>query len=134
MMANKNLDNDSDYDPKLYIPSIGFEPPQANQAIENALQDFTTALKRLIQANRQRRRHNLPASTRGVIAQIGLDNKKFIVTFTDKNLGPAILERATYKKRCLQDHLLDQATYLQLTQTQAEAKVQSAQNSMSSIL
>jgi hypothetical protein len=58
----------------------------------------------------------------------------FIVTFTDKNLGPAILERTTYKRRCLQDHLLDAATYQQLTPTMAKTKIQTAKNMMDSIL
>jgi hypothetical protein len=133
LMANTD-DGDSDYDPKLYIPSIGYEPPKATPELEQALQDFGTALTNRIQANHQRRRHNLPASTRAIIKQIGLDNTKFIVTLTDKNLGPAILERATYKQRCLTDHLLDATTYRQLTPLEAKSKVQTAWHQMSSII
>jgi hypothetical protein len=58
-------------------------------------------------------------------------NKDFIILPTDKNLGPAIMERATYKRRCLQDHLLDCNSYKQLTpaeaaQIQSEARIQMA--------
>ncbi|MGL4350199.1 MAG: hypothetical protein ACRCT2_06465, partial [Plesiomonas shigelloides] len=133
-MADNTDDGDSDYDPKLYIPSIGYDPPVAKPELEQALQDFGTALTQRTQANHTRRRHNLPASTRAIIKQIGLDQTKFIVTLTDKNLGPAILERATYKQRCLQDHLLDANTYRQLTPTEAETKAQTARNQMSSII
>ena len=129
-----HLESDTDYDPKLYIPSIGYTPPQASPALEAALLELTAKLENMIQTNRQRRRHNFSASTRLVIDQIGKDNPNFIVTPTDKNLGPAILERATYKRRCLQDHLLDQTSYQQLTPTEAEAKVQTARNILSSIL
>ena len=42
-----------------------------------------------------------------------------IVWKTDKNLGPAIIERDEYIWRALTDHLLDSVTYQPLTQTQA---------------
>jgi hypothetical protein len=38
---------------------------------------------------------------------------------TDKTLGPAIMERSTYITRCLQDHLLETATYKRLTPADA---------------
>ena len=128
------LEGDTEYDPKLYIPSIDFTPEPASPAIEAALQELTAKLKSLITNNRQRRRHNIPNATRLLIDQIGNDNPDFIVTLTDKNLGPAILERATYIDRCLRDHLLDTKSYQQLTPTEAAAKVQTARNIMSSII
>ena len=42
-----------------------------------------------------------------------------IVFKTDKNLGPAIVERSVYIRRALDDHLLDITTYRRLTETQA---------------
>jgi hypothetical protein len=38
-----------------------------------------------------------------------------IVLPTDKNLGPALLERVEYIRRVFDDHLSDETTYLQLT-------------------
>ena len=46
-----------------------------------------------------------------------------IVWKTDKNLGPAIIERDEYIWRALTDHLLDSVTYQPLTQTQAHNHV-----------
>jgi hypothetical protein len=129
-----HLDGDTEYDPKLYIPAIDFTPRETSPAIEAALHEFTAKLTSLIKNNRQRRRHNIPPSTRLLIDQIGNDNPNFIVTLTDKNLGPAILERSTYKRRCLQDHLLDTTSYRQLTQAEADVKVQTARTIMSSII
>ena len=46
-----------------------------------------------------------------------------IVWKTDKNLGPAIIERDEYIRHALTDHLLDSVTYQPLTQTQAHGQV-----------
>lgn len=128
------LENNTDYDPKLYIPSTDYEPTEAPPDVEQALRDFSDRLHGLINQNRQRRRHNISTATRKIIAQIGNDNTDFIVTPTDKNLGPAILERATYKRRCLQDHLLDTTSYRQLTATEAAEKIRTQRAIMESII
>ena len=44
----------------------------------------------------------------------------FIVFPADKNLGPCIIEIAEYIRHALTDHLLDQSTYKQLSESQAE--------------
>ena len=43
----------------------------------------------------------------------------FVILKADKNLGPCILEKHIYIQRALQDHLLDQSTYQQLTRDAA---------------
>ena len=47
----------------------------------------------------------------------------FIVFPTDKNLGPAILERPEYVRRALSDHLLEATTYRRLTEAQAQTAI-----------
>jgi hypothetical protein len=128
------LEGDTEYDPKLYLPNPDYTPNHADPKIEQALVNFADRLGQLIRANRQRRRHNIPAATRRIIEHIDFNNPNFIVTFTDKNLGPAILERSTYKRRCLQDHLLDTTSYKQLTPDEAASKVEWAKDEMMSIL
>ena len=54
------------------------------------------------------------------------NNLDFIILNTDKNLGPAILEKDVYKERCLKDHLLDTKTYKQLEPWEAYCKLKSA--------
>ena len=111
--------NDEDYNPKLYIPS-DWEPPEATPEIELAIQNFRTTITKQVQHNLlgQRRQHNLSTPTRKLLRELA-DNKDFIIIPTDKNLGPAILERSIYKKRCLDDHLNDKATYRRLTPAEA---------------
>jgi hypothetical protein len=47
----------------------------------------------------------------------------YIVIPTDKNLGPAILERSEYTKRAFDDHLNDETTYSRLSSTAANARI-----------
>ena len=39
---------------------------------------------------------------------------------SDKNLGPCLIDCNTYIKRALNDHLLDQKTYKQLTDVESD--------------
>jgi hypothetical protein len=109
-------------------------PDEATPEIEQAITDFSTGLKKLIDNNHQKRRHNIQAATRRVIPLIGLDNTDFHVIYADKNLGPAILERSVYKRRCLEDHLLDTTTYKQLTPEEAKTKLDMSRQTMKDII
>jgi hypothetical protein len=50
-------------------------------------------------------------------------NPELIVWKTDKNLGPAIIERDVYIRCALSDHLLDRSTYRQLSETTANGRI-----------
>ena len=50
-------------------------------------------------------------------------SNKIMVVMTDKNMGPAIIERRVYIKRAFSDHLHDTATYRQLTTAQADGRI-----------
>ena len=52
------------------------------------------------------------------------NNTDFIVFPTDKNLGPAILERSIYVRRVLDDHLSDPTIYQRLTEEEASRSIQ----------
>ena len=67
---------------------------------------------------RQRSRRNLLPTQLTAMASLRR-NDNLIVFKTDKNLGPAILERSCYVKIALKEHLHDTLTYRQLTQQQA---------------
>jgi hypothetical protein len=47
----------------------------------------------------------------------------FIVIPTDKNLGPAIIERSVYTKRAFDDHLNDETTYRRLSASAANERI-----------
>jgi hypothetical protein len=126
--------DNSSYEKKLYIKS-DWTPEQASPILEQALQQFrtqiySTAIQNLQQAKRQ---HNIPSAPRKLLQTLS-DSPDFIVLPTDKNLGPAILERSVYKQRCLLDHLLDTKTYRQLTQTAATLRLESATRSFKDLI
>ena len=126
-------DNQS-YNPKLYVKST-WQPPKASDHIETAIQKFKDDLTNQITTNksRQRRSHNLLPSHRQLITTFKT-NRDFIILPTDKNLGPAILERNIYKQRCLQDHLLDTTTYQQLSHEDADGLLYRAHKQMEYII
>ena len=114
-----------DYNRKLYIKS-DFEAGEASPAIEEALVHFENRVTAEVLANlaHQRRKHNLPTVPRQLLRTLPNDTN-FSVMATDKGVGPAIMERSTYKQRCLQ-MLLDKSTYQQLTKQQAKARMEQA--------
>jgi len=52
-----------------------------------------------------------------------MNDKRYIVCLSDKNLGPVLMERRTYFERCLSDHLLCSNTYVQLTEKEATEQI-----------
>jgi hypothetical protein len=121
------------YDPKLYIPSQEYIPNEASPLIEQALDTFESQLRTLVRHNNTTRRHNLPPSSRKLL-QFFKRSHNFIILPTDKNLGPAIMERATYIKRSLSDHLNDTLTYQRLSQHEAIAILHKAESNMQAII
>jgi hypothetical protein len=61
------------------------------------------------------------------------DNNSIIIKPTDKNLGPAILNREDYIKQILQEHLLSN-DYRQLTQIEANSKMETLKNTLKSTI
>jgi len=122
-VAIADFDNhDSDYNPKLYVKSDTWTPDAAPPLVEDALRYFKEKLLHATLATRQRHQHNLRSQQRQLLQDLRASHK-FIIVSTDKNLGPAILNRDTYKSRALQDHLLlvDQTSYRRLTPANAQS-------------
>ena len=118
--------DDEDFEKKLWIKS-GFQAEEATPEIEEAILAFSDKITATYRHNlaKQRRKHNIPPVPRKLLTTLP-NNKDFIVLATDKNLGPAILQRDVYKQRCLDDHLLDAKTYRRLTQAQAKSRITGA--------
>ena len=47
------------------------------------------------------------------------DSTELLIVMTDKNLGPAVIERDVYTRRVFQDHLLQAETYRRIDPTEA---------------
>jgi hypothetical protein len=118
-----------EYDPKLYIPSQEYIPSPASPDIERSLIDFHTQLKTLVNNNVTHRRHNLPPQSRHLL-RFFRKTHDFIILPTDKNLGPAILERATYIRRSLHNHLSDPNTYCRVSPMEASTLARKAESDM----
>jgi hypothetical protein len=100
-----------DYIPNLYIKSEWKPPPIPESNVELRMMDFATTLKLAAVAHhRARPRSNLSSLQHRQIQMIRND-RRFIVCLTDKNLGPAILERRQYIQRVHQDHIGHADTY-----------------------
>ena len=115
--------DDGDYVTKLRVKST-FKAKEASPEIEEALNQFEAKVTTAVQQNLSglKRKHNLPTPQRKLLKTLP-DNYDFIQTATDKGVGPAIMERSTYKLKNLQEHLLKPSTYKQLTKVQAERRM-----------
>ena len=125
---------EEDYNPKLYIKS-GWTPEEASPELENALQQFRTRTATTVKQNNAtlKRKHNIPTRPRRLLQTLA-KNPNFIILPTDKNLGPAIMERTEYKRRCLSDHLLDKHTYKRLTEAEAQMLLHGAEQAFKALV
>ena len=104
-----------EFNPRLYIKST-WEPPDACPQIERRLDKLekvlTSARDEILKSTHPssnlsiQNLHNLRLLTR---------NPEFIVVETDKGLGPAVIERETYVRYILNEHLNNGYTYEQLS-------------------
>ena len=110
--SNKEAEEeDNNYIPKLHVPSKWL-PPNASKDVEKRLDAFEERLNKLKDwSTCQKPCSNLSPRQWALLKQLREDDT-FMVISTDKNLGPAIIERATYIKRAWSDHLGDDETYL----------------------
>jgi hypothetical protein len=114
----------ADYNPKLAAPADSeFKPKTAADCIEDALTTFEAHLRQLHVAtqNPKLNKPNLPPAQLKRLDEIRED-KRIIVIPTDKNLGPAILDRSDYIERCLNEHLLNTDNYTQLNEAEASRR------------
>lgn len=120
-----NIDNASSYIPQIYVKLQGWNPPPTSITVENRLTDFEKLLETAIQNNKRRKSNatNLTQSQQKTLNTLK-HNFDFIIMPTDKNLGPAIMNRDDYIEQCLTEHLLT-PHYKQLCKTTAMEKLNS---------
>ena len=102
---------------RLFVRSA-WRPDQRHipKGFSGRISTFCDAVAR--EFRRRRSRSNLLPEQRSALRTL-MESKKLLVARTDKNLGPAILERDVYVRRAFDDHLSDASTYRSLTPTQA---------------
>ncbi len=124
--------SDRNFDKKLFVKS-SWEPPPAkiNGEVKTRVKNFLNSLDSLFR--RRRIPPNLQFHQRHLL-QVLRNHDELIVVKTDKNLGPAIIERRVYVERAFSDHLLDQGTYRRLTTTEASGRIKSIQKIVSKFI
>jgi hypothetical protein len=100
--------------PKLYIKNPNWDPDEAHAEIEKAITHFEKATTdAFLHSRRLKHDYNLNPATLQTLRDIRL-SKRFCVTATDKNLGPAILEMDQYIERAHSDHLGNTSQYTEI--------------------
>ncbi len=114
-------DTNTDYVPRLYQKNLSWDPNPAPPSVEKALDNFETQSTTLFREH-SRRPPSFNLSPKKVQLLRRLKNdRKLIVTETDKNLGPAIMELDTYISQANQHHLNNTNNYEELTETDAKS-------------
>ena len=125
--ANIPLDEDEEFDKKIYIPSE-WDPKHWMVPVEVTYRFHK--LRRELEALFLKRRGTsnlLPIQRKSLHAL--RQQHSTIVVDCDKNLGPCLIDRETYITRTLA-HLQDRHTYLPLTQIQVRQEVSRVQNNI----
>lgn len=121
---------DEGYIPKLYVNSTWSPPLIDDNETELRLLDFANRLDTAVQRQAGRRKKfNLTHHQHEMIRKLKAD-RRFIVCLTDKNLGPAIIEREAYFDRIFADHLSDNTSYRRLTPAAATEAVEATRRSL----
>jgi len=128
-----NNKNATPYIPQIYVKLKGWHPPPAPIDIENKLTTFEKLLKQTIHEKQKRTPNftNLTITQRRTLEALK-NNKEFIILPTDKNLGPAIMNRDNYIKQCLTEHLLTH-NYKKLPNIIAMNMITSTKNTLKNI-
>ena len=129
--AGQSLDNNN-FDPKLYIPSDWIPPSDSIPAeIRVRIRHTIRQLKKLFR--RKIAPPNLLKNQHFLLKALKSSENLMIVK-TDKNLGPAIIEKSRYVDFAFRDHLGDDQTYKELTKTQADDALSTFHDAINDLL
>jgi hypothetical protein len=104
--------------------------------VEDKISSFEKILKEqhkaLLSKNKKRSLLNLTPLQKSVLQQLRR-NDKIVIKSTDKNLGPAVMDKNDYIQHVLKEHLLTK-DYQQLSQNEALHKLNSLKDSLKNII
>ena len=117
-------------DKKIYIKS-DWDPPLGNTELESRLLDFQNTLTHTItnHISQTSKSSNLSRLQYHTLMKLK-DNNNIIVLLSDKNLGPVTMDKDTYIKRVLTEHLCDKNTYQQLSEKEAHERLHNAREEL----
>lgn len=119
MFAGK--EEDAKEAPDLYIKNKDWDPPDAPIPCMQRLSNFEMELRRIFAT----RRHKKAPTPQLLAHQLDAlnwlkEHPEIVVLHTDKNLGPAIMDRERYLDLAWRDHLSDRLTYQKLNFEEAK--------------
>jgi hypothetical protein len=107
---------------KLFIPSDWYPPTETIPAeLRVQMKQFRAHILRLFKPTPQCPPNLVPHQNR--LLRALKESSGLLVVRTDKNLGPAIVDRTTYIHKAFTDHLSDKATYQSLTSSKARTAI-----------
>ncbi len=127
---------DQEYEKQIYVRNKSWNPPPAPLLIENKLTDFEKELKKAQSKLLQKyNRINLSNLTplQAKTLKLLKKNNNFIIKATDKNLGPAIMNKTTYIRQVLTEHLLT-CTYRKLTSAEANSQIERVKSTLKTMI
>jgi hypothetical protein len=119
--------------PILYYPNKDYDPRQEyNEDLTRRRLKFQKQVTSLFRAKR-RNHPNLLPSQQAALSWLK-QHPEYIVFNTDKNLGPAIIEREEYIRLAWRDHLSDTTTYRQLSDDEYNSRIRSIYTNIKTFL
>jgi hypothetical protein len=124
------------YEKQIFIKNKNWNPPPAPMLIEDKLTQFEKALKdkqsKLMSKYKRRNLSNL-TSPQCQTLQVLKNNKHLVIKPTDKNLGPAIMDSASYVQQILKEHLLTK-DYRRLSAIEAKLRMDQVKTYLKSLI
>ena len=115
----------------LYIPDPDWYPKTPNeQELIHRMDFFHFEIRRLF-SKPKRQKTNLLPSQRAAFVWL-MNHPEIIVCASDKNLGPAVMERSKYLRLTHRDHLSDTNTYRRLDKPIALARLKEVSRTIES--
>jgi len=135
-LKKSNTDQNSTYIKQIYLKKALWNQPSASIDIEDKITEFEKALKKahnklILHYNKSTLR-NLTKTQLQILTELK-SNNNIIIKPTDKNLGPAVMQKDAYIKQVLNKHLLND-DYLQLTEEEAKQKISNLKLTLISLL
>ena len=125
-----------EYEKQIYIKNSNWNPPPASLFLENKITEFEKELKKS-QATQSKKFNRINLSNLNPIQATALKhlrrNNNFIIKATDKNLGPAIMNKNTYIEQILTEHLLTD-TYRKLTANEAKNIIETVRSTLKNLI
>jgi hypothetical protein len=111
--AGEGDNDDTDYNPKMYIKSKWTPPPwKFPRELPPRLDKFDATLAQIFK--KRHGRPNLLPHQRRALTYLQTSDE-FLIVNCDKNLGPAIIEKTSYIQMAYRDHFNDRTSYRRLS-------------------